>query len=139
MKSVAASVADLGDSMQMAAFRSNRDDGTTWVVVDFVEVVVHLFEPDQRLYYDLELMWSQAKRVDWKRDAAASKSTGSTKRAKLSVAVESDEADEDAALETDDAVDEPAAKKKAKSTTTRKSAATKKTSTRRSSGGRAAE
>ncbi len=71
MKSVAADVAELGDSMGMSAFRSNRDDGTTWIVVDFVDVVVHLFEPEQRLYYDLELMWSQARRIDWKRSVAA--------------------------------------------------------------------
>jgi ribosome-associated protein len=72
MRSVADDVAELGDTMEMAAYRSSRDDGTTWIVVDFVEVVVHLFEPEQRLYYDLELMWSQAKRVDWRRGAVAS-------------------------------------------------------------------
>lgn len=71
MRSLADEVADLGKTMGMRAFRTNRDDGTTWIVVDFVEVVVHLFEPDQRLYYDLELMWSQAKRVDWARKADA--------------------------------------------------------------------
>lgn len=71
MRSLADDLSDLGKTMDMRAFRTNRDDGTTWIVVDFVEVVVHLFEPDQRLYYDLELMWSQAKRIDWARKSDA--------------------------------------------------------------------
>ncbi|MSR42266.1 MAG: RsfS/YbeB/iojap family protein, partial [Phycisphaerales bacterium] len=36
-------------------------------VVDFVEIVVHLFEPEQRLYYDLELLYNGSKKVEWRR------------------------------------------------------------------------
>jgi ribosome-associated protein len=32
-----------------------------WVVVDYGDVVVHLFSPDQRGYYDLEELWRQGK------------------------------------------------------------------------------
>lgn len=32
-----------------------------WLVVDLGDVVVHLFSPDQREYYDLEKLWDQAK------------------------------------------------------------------------------
>jgi ribosome-associated protein len=32
-----------------------------WVVVDNGDVVVHLFSPDQREYYDLEELWSEGK------------------------------------------------------------------------------
>jgi ribosome-associated protein len=32
-----------------------------WVVVDYVDVVVHLFSPDQRDYYDLEELWQDGK------------------------------------------------------------------------------
>ncbi|MFO0826636.1 MAG: ribosome silencing factor [Phycisphaerales bacterium] len=67
MRAVAQQAEDLGDEMGIKAYRSSRDEGTTWIVVDFVETVVHLFEPDQRLYYDLELLWSGASRVEWKR------------------------------------------------------------------------
>ena len=38
-----------------------------WVLVDFVDVVVHVFTEDSRKYYDLELLWGDAPRVDWKR------------------------------------------------------------------------
>jgi ribosome-associated protein len=32
-----------------------------WLVVDFGDVVVHLFSPDQRDFYGLEELWSEGK------------------------------------------------------------------------------
>jgi ribosome-associated protein len=32
-----------------------------WLVLDFGDVVVHLFSPDMREYYDLEELWSDGK------------------------------------------------------------------------------
>ncbi len=31
-----------------------------WVIVDYGDVIVHLFTPSQREYYDLEGLWSDA-------------------------------------------------------------------------------
>ena len=35
----------------------------TWVLVDLGDVLVHLFEGEYRRYYDLELLWGDAKKV----------------------------------------------------------------------------
>jgi ribosome-associated protein len=35
-----------------------------WILIDFVDVVVHLFDPDAREYYDLELLWGDAEKLD---------------------------------------------------------------------------
>jgi len=43
----------------ISAMEGEPVDG--WVVVDLGDVVVHLFSPDQRDYYDLERLWDQAK------------------------------------------------------------------------------
>jgi len=43
----------------------------TWVLVDFVDVVVHLFDEEHRSYYDLELLWGDAPRIDWQWSAPA--------------------------------------------------------------------
>jgi len=32
-----------------------------WVVVDYGDVVVHLFSPEQRRYYDLEELWKDGR------------------------------------------------------------------------------
>lgn len=130
MKSVAADLGDLGDTMAMAAYRSNRDEGTTWIVVDFVEVVVHLFEPEQRLYYDLELMWSQGKRVDWQRTATTKDAAPvAAKSARGKSSAKAAAASSDAAAEgADEAQDlEPA---KAPAKTKPKSKAQTKTQTK---------
>lgn len=39
---------------------------TSWVLLDFVDVVVHAFDPAHRKFYDLELIWGDAPRVRWK-------------------------------------------------------------------------
>ena len=67
MRAAAQELEDLGKSRGQHPFRTNADEGSTWIVVDFVEIVAHLFEPDQRLYYDLELLHADGKRVDWRR------------------------------------------------------------------------
>ncbi len=64
MKSVSDEVSDFGEELGFPAFRKNIDTGATWIVVDFITVVLHLFEPQRRAYYDLEDLWADAKRVD---------------------------------------------------------------------------
>ncbi len=38
--------------------------GSTWVLLDYGDLIVHLFMPEQREYYALEHMWADAKRVE---------------------------------------------------------------------------
>jgi len=40
-------------------------ESSKWVVQDYGDVVVHVFNPDTRLYYSLEDLWADAPRVDW--------------------------------------------------------------------------
>ncbi len=35
-----------------------------WILLDYGTVVIHLFDDETRDYYDIENLWSQAKRVD---------------------------------------------------------------------------
>ena len=42
-------------------------DSSKWVVQDYGDVVVHVFDPDTRTYYGLEELWADAPRVDWER------------------------------------------------------------------------
>ena len=42
-----------------------------WIVLDYLQVVVHLFHRDKREFYSLEDLWGDAPRVDWESAAAA--------------------------------------------------------------------
>lgn len=69
MKSVASEIEDIAEaSSDHQVFRSNRDAATTWVVIDLVDLVVHLFEPNLREYYDLDGLWAAGEVIDWRRD-----------------------------------------------------------------------
>ena len=39
-------------------------DANEWVLLDYFDVVVHVFCRDVRDYYDLEGLWMDAKRID---------------------------------------------------------------------------
>jgi len=34
-----------------------------WMLADFGDVIVHIFSPDRREYYDLEELWAEAKTI----------------------------------------------------------------------------
>jgi len=38
--------------------------GARWVLVDFVDLVVHVFHADERTHYDLEGLWADAPRIE---------------------------------------------------------------------------
>jgi ribosome-associated protein len=98
MRSAAADVADLGKKTGHTAVRQNVDERTTWHVVDFVDVVVHVFEPNTRAYYDIEMLWGDAPRLEWKRseaDAQVLKAKTRSRSTAKAARHEASDADED--------------------------------------------
>lgn len=69
MRSAADDIDDLARSHNYPIFKRSQDDRATWIVLDCVDVVVHIFEPNTRAHYDLEMLWGDAERVDWSRPA----------------------------------------------------------------------
>lgn len=39
--------------------------GSTWVLVDYFDVVVHVFHPETRKYYEIEDLWSDAQTTEY--------------------------------------------------------------------------
>ncbi len=60
-------IARMGRNRGQRVWKIAGEDSGDWIVMDFVDVVVHLFDMDHRQYYDLELMWGEAPRVPWER------------------------------------------------------------------------
>ncbi len=67
MYSVAEDIAESGSAAGHPLFRSSQERASSWMVIDFFDVIVHLFEPNTRAYYDLESLWIDATRVKWRR------------------------------------------------------------------------
>jgi ribosome-associated protein len=41
-----------------------------WIVLDYLQVVVHVFYRDKRSFYSLEDLWGDAPRLEWEAAAA---------------------------------------------------------------------
>jgi len=65
IRSVADDLKQLGRQEDQSVFRTDGAGASEWAVVDFVDVVAHVLTVNQRVYYDLESLWGDAKRVDW--------------------------------------------------------------------------
>ena len=71
MRSVISDVAELGAELDFPLIRKSEDERATWIVADFGSVVVHVFEPNTRAFYDLELLWGDSERIDFERSQPA--------------------------------------------------------------------
>ena len=65
---VEASLRDLG----VKPMRREGEAEAGWWLLDYVDLVVHVFGEEERAYYDLERLWSDAPQVEWQPSDAAS-------------------------------------------------------------------
>lgn len=61
VEEVEKSVRDLGQK----PVRREGEADSRWVLLDYVDVVVHVFAEEEREYYDLERLWRDAPRIRW--------------------------------------------------------------------------
>jgi len=57
--------------------REGQSEGR-WVLLDYVDVVIHAFAPEERLFYDLERLWRDAPKLDWEEQAGATGAASSS-------------------------------------------------------------
>jgi ribosome-associated protein len=60
MRGIAEEIADLGKTKDMSLYGRAGFEQGKWVLLDFVDVVVHVFDKQSRGYYDLEMLWGDA-------------------------------------------------------------------------------
>ena len=58
----------------MRPVRQEGEPAAGWVLLDFVDFVVHVFSQDRREYYRLDNLWADAPVIDWGEKAEAASS-----------------------------------------------------------------
>ena len=48
---------------QVPRYHREGTSSSGWVLLDFSDVIIHIFAPEEREFYDLERLWSQAAQV----------------------------------------------------------------------------
>jgi ribosome-associated protein len=62
------------DALRGLGVKPTRREGEPeagWWLLDYIDVVVHVFGTEERAYYDLERLWSDAPRVRWEPEGNA--------------------------------------------------------------------
>jgi ribosome-associated protein len=70
-RSVAEKIVEYAKKLGDRPFGWGGHETANWIVLDFFDVVVHIFAQNYREYYDLELMWGDAPKIDWARAESA--------------------------------------------------------------------
>lgn len=64
---VRALVDNVEDKLAKVGFQTKQREGHglgSWVLLDFGEIIVHVFDRENRLFYDLERIWRDGKYID---------------------------------------------------------------------------
>jgi ribosome-associated protein len=75
-RQIAAIADDIEEAMAAMGDRKVGIEGYDrggWTVVDFVDVIVHLFDDVRREYYQLEHLWADAPRIAWEAEVPMGK------------------------------------------------------------------
>ncbi len=52
-------------SIERRPYNIADSSSASWILADYVDVIIHLFDVEHRDFYDLDNLWGDAPRVDW--------------------------------------------------------------------------
>ena len=71
MKAIAGEIEErLRDEHGVRATSVDGFPASQWIVLDYMQVIVHVFRQEKRAFYSLEDLWGDAPRVAWETVAA---------------------------------------------------------------------
>src|SRR5437868_2183626 len=90
-RQIQAIAAEVEERLHKAGLRPTHVEGykqAEWVLLDYVDFVVHVFSEKARKYYDLERLWKSAKRLEPRElvSRVSTRATGCSTRTKLAYA-----------------------------------------------------
>ena len=63
MRTVADEINEAAKKVHFQRFGRAGYEQARWILLDYVDVVIHIFDSEYRDYYDLELLWGDAERL----------------------------------------------------------------------------
>ena len=64
VRAIARSITDIAAvDFNRHPLRTEGQEDSTWILQDYGEIIVHVFMPDERDYYDLEAFWGHAEEI----------------------------------------------------------------------------
>jgi len=63
MRTVSDEICEAARQQGLSRFGRAGYEHAHWILLDFVDVVIHIFDGEHREYYDLELLWGDADRL----------------------------------------------------------------------------
>ncbi len=63
MRSVADEICEAARKRGLQRFGRAGYEQARWILLDFIDVVIHIFDSEYRDYYDLELLWGDAEKL----------------------------------------------------------------------------
>ncbi|MHA8138395.1 ribosome silencing factor [Lactobacillaceae bacterium Scapto_B20] len=64
VKAIAESIIDAAEKKDVTIKQVEGKNAAKWILVDLGDVIVHVFQTEQREFYDLEKLWSDAAELD---------------------------------------------------------------------------
>jgi len=66
LRALSGAVAGEAERLGAGQFGAEPVWASGWALLDYVDVVVHLFSPELRAYYELDQLWGDARRLEWR-------------------------------------------------------------------------
>ena len=76
LKAIAGEIeGQLKDEHSIRAVSVDGFPASQWIVLDYMQVIVHVFRGEKREFYSLEDLWGDASRLDWEAAETSARST----------------------------------------------------------------
>ena len=69
LRAISQEIAREMDALGGRPLGQEGDEQSGWMLVDFGDLVVHIFDAEKRKYYDLDLLWGDTPHLEWRRSS----------------------------------------------------------------------
>lgn len=66
VRAVADEIEERLEGKKIKCYHRDKGGDSRWIVLDYLDVIVHIFDPPLRDYYKLETLWGDGEEVVWR-------------------------------------------------------------------------